>query len=176
MPVSPPVCVSSEFVLSCLCRRSTPTFGPSMRPRRQLSKFTMTRLCAASGCSSVSAGFSTFCTRHRKTLTRHGHAEQSPVTVHELRPYVRKVAARHKANRTSPAWTILTDRWARTVEQARQTIAAYEAGRVSFRHAVQAAHQVKTLAGSVPALAVVHTYAAMYLEHEHRSRWADTCC
>lgn len=128
----------------------------------------MNTQCAAIGCLSLSVGFSTLCTQHRKALTRHGHPGQSPVTVHELRPYLNKVAARQQANPSSPAWPILTDRWAVIIKHAQKTLAAYEGGRACNRYAILTAQQVRTLADSVAPTAVMQTALAMYLLAEDR--------
>ena len=128
----------------------------------------MNTQCAASGCVSLSVGFSTLCTQHRKAQTRHGHSGQSPVTVHELRPYLNKVAARQQANPSSPAWPILTDRWAAIVKHSQQTLATYESGIACNRYAISAALQIRTLADSVAPTVVMQTALAMYLLADDR--------
>jgi len=123
----------------------------------------MTRICAASGCTLNASGYSPLCPRHRSIQGRHGHPEQSAVTVHELRHYRRKVAERRKANPQNHAWRILEDRWARILDQARGTLAAWEGGRPCNRHAVQAAYQLQALAGAVPAATIVEASLAMVM-------------
>ncbi|WP_428417384.1 hypothetical protein [Methylibium sp.] len=119
--------------------------------------------CAAHGCASLAVGFSTLCSRHRKTFTRHGHHEQSPVTVHELAPYVRKVAARQKANPESPAWSILAERWQRIEVWAQHVLQKYAEGHASVLRDVQAAQQVQNLAGTVGPQLVIQTALAVYM-------------
>lgn len=123
----------------------------------------MNRNCASPSCGSLAAGFSNHCTRHRKAITRHGHADQTAVTVHELAPYVRMVSTRMKANPTSPAWSILEGRWAAIVAHARSQLTAYGEGRVSIRHARLAAHQFLALADGVPPSLVIQTALAMFI-------------
>lgn len=128
----------------------------------------MNRLCAASGCGLPAKGFSSLCPRHRSASARHGHHEQTGITVHELRPYRRKVEQRRKANPQSGAWRILEDRWARIVEHAEGLISAYGAGKALPRFDLQAARQVHTLAGSVSPAVIVETCLAMVL------LWSDS--
>jgi hypothetical protein len=123
----------------------------------------MERNCAASGCTSFTAGYSNFCSSHRKTLTRHGHPQQSPVTVHELRPYLRMVSARRTRNGSNAAWAILVQRWSTLVQHAEQRLGAFAAGRADVRHGVQAAEQVRNLAGTVAADLIIDTALAMFL-------------
>lgn len=119
--------------------------------------------CQASGCSEAASGFSTYCDHHKQSLRRHGDPAQAGVTVHELRPYVAGVAARHAKNKDSDAWTILAKRWVLLADHARAVLARYAAGEPSQRFEVKAAQQVVNLADTVPADAVVHMAIAMYL-------------
>lgn len=131
----------------------------------------MRKHCASSGCGSLAAGFSNHCTRHRKNITRHGHADQKAVTVHELAPYVRLVSNRMRANPTSPAWEILEARWRAIVDRSRSLVAAYQAGRVSIRHTRVAAQQFLVLSDAVPPSLVIKTALAMFIlaaERPHR--------
>lgn len=130
----------------------------------------MSKYCASSGCGSLAAGFSNHCTRHRKTITRHGHADQTAVTVHELAPYVRMVSNRMGANPASPAWGILEVRWKAIVTRSRSQVAAYQAGHVSIRPARLAAQQFLVLADAVPPSLVIQTALAMFLLAADRPR------
>lgn len=135
----------------------------------------MTQPCSAYGCERPSArrSYSPLCPYHRSIQTRHGHPDQSGVTVHELKPYRQMVANRRKANPDSSAWRTLEGRWDRIVAHAQTTLDAWEAGRPGNRHAVQAADHVRTLAGTVPPSAVVETALAMVLmlrQRPHRFR------
>lgn len=133
----------------------------------------MNRYCASPGCVSLAAGHSNHCTRHRKTITRHGHPDQSAITVHELAPYVRMVRTRMKDNPTSPAWGILEARWAALVARSRAVVFAYQQGQVSIRHYRVAAQQFSSLADGATPATVVQTALAMFLllrYHPHRFR------
>lgn len=132
--------------------------------------FTMTKPCAAPGCLEATAGYSTLCHQHKQVQRRHGHAAQVGVTVHALRPYGVRVAARRAKNRDSNAWVILGQRWEVVVEHSRQTLANFGAGQADLRHSVQAAEQVRNLADSVPPEAVVQTALAMFLYRDDQPR------
>ncbi len=123
----------------------------------------MSKYCASTGCGSLAAGFSNHCTRHRKSITRHGHADQTAVTVQELATYVRMVSTRMKANPTSPAWGILEGRWSAIVANSRAQMAAYGEGQVSSRHARMAAQQFLSLADGVTPSVVIQTVLAMFI-------------
>lgn len=121
------------------------------------------RQCAASGCTSLAAGFSNLCSGHRKTKTRHGHPIQTAISATRLAPYLRRVQARHRANIDNAAWSILGKRWSVVVEESLRTLEAYRGGAASVRHHVQAAEQVRTLDGLGDPMAVAHVALAMYL-------------
>jgi len=129
--------------------------------------------CTAAGCGLPAKGFSNLCPRHRATNARHGHPEQSGVTVYELQPYRRRLLQRRKDNPSNPAWELLNARWGRVVQQAEEIHAAYAAGRSFVRHGHRAAQQVLTLARSVPQSTIVDQCLSMVLlwqEHRHRFR------
>ena len=54
----------------------------------------MKRRCAVAVCGQATSGYSTHCEAHKRTLRRHGHAEQKGVTVHELVPHRKRVEPR----------------------------------------------------------------------------------
>ncbi len=121
------------------------------------------RQCAAASCTSVAAGFSTLCSGHRKTKTRHGHPMQMAISATRLAPYLRRVQARNRGNVDSEAWSILAKRWSVIVEDSLRTIEAYQLGHASVRHHVQAAEQVRTLDGLGNPMSVAQVALAMYL-------------
>lgn len=121
------------------------------------------RTCAATSCTSLAAGYSTLCSGHRKTKTRHGHHGQLAISAARLAPYLRRVVARYEANVSSDAWSILAKRWSVVVEDAMRTLEGYQAGTPSVRHRVRAADQVRTLDGLGDPIAVVHVVLAMYV-------------
>lgn len=123
----------------------------------------MSKHCYSPGCGSFAAGFSNHCTRHRKAITRHGHPDQTAVTVQELAPYVQLVNTRMKANPTSPAWGILETRWGAIVGHSRSQVAASQDGRVYVRHTLVAAQQFLALAEAVSPSVVIQTVLALFI-------------
>ena len=130
----------------------------------------MKKHCVTPGCHETTAGYSTLCDLHKQVQRRHGHATQQGVTVHALKPYGARVAARRAKNKDSNAWSLLAQRWGIVVEHSRKTLAEYATGKADFRHSVQAAEQVRNLADSVPAEAIVQTALAMYLYRDDQPR------
>lgn len=132
----------------------------------------MSRPCAAPGCAEPVAGYSTHCERHKRALRRHGHPDQEGVTVHELKPFRDRVAARRAKNRQNPAWGLLADRWGRLVSHAEDVLKAFAEGKAGLRHERIAAARITTLAGAVPAEVVVETALAMFfLQDAHPQRF-----
>lgn len=132
-----------------------------------------TRQCAAAGCGLPAKGFSNLCPHHRSTNARHGHPEQSGVTIHEIKPYRKRLEKRRRDNPSNPAWEMLNARWRRVVQHAEGIHGAYAAGRPVIRHEYRAAAQTLKLAQAVPQATVVDQCLAMVLlsrEHPHRFR------
>lgn len=123
----------------------------------------MSRQCAAAGCHAQANGYSTLCSRHRSTKTRHGHPEQSAVKVTELTPYRKQIEKRRKANPTSAAWVALEDRWRRIQANAAAIVAEATSGRAFIRHEVQAAQHLQAIAGAAPPSLVIEVALAMFL-------------
>ena len=121
------------------------------------------RQCIATGCKALTAGYSTFCRKHKTAKARHGDPLQASVSATRLAPYLRRIQARYSANSGSAAWSMLAKRWAVIVEDALSTLEAYQQGAASVRHHVQAAEQVRTIATAVDPLKVVHVALAVYL-------------
>lgn len=107
-------------------------------------------------------GFSSLCNAHRKAQRRHGHYDQTGVSVHELRPYAARVSAWQKANPGSAAWAIPMERWERIVGRSLTTLRAFDAGRPMPTHEVAAAQHVNALAGAVSTALIMQTALAMY--------------
>lgn len=122
----------------------------------------LNRPCIAPRCPSVTKGFSNLCNAHRKTQRRHGHFDQTGISVHELRPFVAKVTAWQQANPDSAAWAIPLERWDRIVGHANKTLRAYQDGRPMAAHEIEAARYVNTLAGTVSPQQVLRTALAVY--------------
>lgn len=126
------------------------------------------RQCAVSSCGTATAGHSTLCERHKRTQRRHGHPEQLGITVHDLKPYRKRVSARQAKNPTNPAWPLLQQRWQVLVDSSSETVAKFQRGAVSIGYVVKAAEQVQRIATAVPAGVIIETTLAMYLMREER--------
>lgn len=126
------------------------------------------RQCAVPSCGAAAAGHSTLCERHKRTQRRHGHPEQLGITVHDLKPYRMRVAARQAKNPNNPAWSLLQQRWQTLVDSSMETTTAYQRGAVSIGYIVKAAEQVQRVAAAVSAGVVLETTLAMYLLREER--------
>jgi hypothetical protein len=124
------------------------------------------RHCAAPGCTFASRDFSPLCPKHRKAHTRHGHFAQEGIQRTELRPYLRMLEAKHRANPDSPAWAILADRWERLVRGSLEVLQARADGRPFNIPQCHAADEVRTLAGTVEPLKVTQMALAVYMLQE----------
>lgn len=123
---------------------------------------TMNHPCAAPGCTARTTSlYSPLCCRHRSVQYRHGHPTQKAVSVTELQPYRREVAARRKANPESPAWGILEARWERALAKGRETLKAWESGRACVRYQVDAARHLQALGQAVPPGDVIEVALAI---------------
>jgi hypothetical protein len=126
------------------------------------------KFCEIPGCHVPASGFSTLCAPHKQAMRRHGHAAQTSISVHELRPYVARVKARHAKNKDSEVWAILAARWEAVEAHSRAVVERYASGTVSVRHERIAAQAVASMGGTVPAEKVVQTALAMYLLAQDR--------
>lgn len=126
------------------------------------------RQCAVPSCGAATAGHSTLCERHKRTQRRHGHPEQLGITVHDIKPYRQRVAARQAKNPTNPAWPLLQQRWQVLGDNSADTVAAFLRGTVQIGYVVKAAEQVQRIATTVPPEVVLETTLAMYLMREER--------
>ena len=88
----------------------------------------MARQCSIRVCRERTSGFSTLCEVHKRTQRRHGHAEQKGVTVHELKPFRDRVAARRLKNPGNPTWALLDRRWEALTAHAGATLDRYSMG------------------------------------------------
>lgn len=126
------------------------------------------RQCAVPRCGAATAGHSTLCERHKRTQRRHGHPEQVGITVHDIKPYRKRVAARQAKNPSNPAWALLAQRWQALVDNSADTVATYLRGMAMVAYVVKAAEQVQRVATATPPEVVVETALAMYLMREER--------
>lgn len=121
------------------------------------------RPCAVGGCSAPAKGFSPLCSAHRNNRDRHGHPQQTSVTTHDLRPYLRMVEARRARNPGNAAWSMLEQRWSAAVSAAADMLARWESGRACVRWQVDAADQLCKLHGTVAPTAIINTALAIFI-------------
>lgn len=119
-------------------------------------------------CTEPAAGFSTHCDSHKRTLRRHGHAEQKGVAVYELQPFVDRIAARRAKNPANPTWDLLQRRWEALTAHAGATLQTYATGVPAISYERQTAQQLMTLRDSVPGDSVINVALAMFTFSEQR--------
>ena len=128
----------------------------------------MSRPCAIVACGKHASGYSTQCELHKRNMRRHGHPEQSGVTVHDLRPFLEAIAARRAKNPSNPTWQLLARRWQAVTGHAEAILAASAAGAVCVSYERQTAAQLLILRDSVPDRVVIDTALAMFGFQERR--------
>ena len=128
----------------------------------------MKRQCEVVGCRESTTGWSTLCESHKRAKRRHGHAEQEGVTGHELKPYLKRVAARRAKNARNPLWQLLRGRWEALTGHAEATLASYASGAAAVSYERQTAEQLVTLRDAVPGDVVIDAALAMYVYGEER--------
>ena len=128
----------------------------------------MSRLCAVPTCSSTTSGYSIHCEAHKRTLSRHGHPEQTSVSSIELKPYLARVAARKSKNPENPAWTLLQRRWEALTAHAQATVDQFSSGTPGLSYERQAAQQLVVLRDAVSAESVIDVSLAMLAFGEDR--------
>ena len=128
----------------------------------------MKRQCEVVGCRDNTTGWSTLCEAHKRAKRRHGHAEQAGVTGHELKPYLKRIAARRAKNAGNPLWQLLRGRWEALTGHAEATLAGYASGAAAVSYERQTAEQLMTLRDAVPGDLVIDAALAMYSYGEDR--------
>ena len=126
----------------------------------------MTKRCTALHCAEPVSGYSTLCESHKRTLRRHGHAQQIGITVHELKPFQDRISARRAKNPANPTWELLRGRWEALTTHAKATLDTYAKGSPAISYERQTAEQLGTLRGTVPVDVVIDTNLAMFLMWE----------
>ena len=119
-------------------------------------------------CSSTTSGYSVHCEAHKRTLSRHGHPEQTSVSSIELKPYLARVAARKSKNPDNPAWTLLQRRWEALTAHAQATLDSLATGKPGPSYERQAAEQLIVLRDSASAQSVIDVALAMFAFGEDR--------
>ena len=87
----------------------------------------------------------------------------SGLSATELRPFLQVVAAHWAKSPESAAWAILSDRWARLVEHAQETLDNHGSGEPAVIHRIKAAEQVCKLADTASPQEVIQTELEMKL-------------
>ncbi|WMS40825.1 hypothetical protein RDV64_12010 [Acuticoccus sp. MNP-M23] len=78
------------------------------------------RMCAVSGCTKMTAGYSRYCTTHRATVRKQGHPEQTAIRRKELASFEEIVAKYLRNNPDAGAWKVLDQMWRDRVREARR--------------------------------------------------------
>ena len=126
------------------------------------------RRCAVASCGQPVGGHSKHCEAHKRTLRRHGHAEQKGVTVYELSAFKEGVERRRAKNPGNPTWSLLEGRWLALTGHAEATMNSYSTGAASITHERATAALLLRLRDTVPASAVINTALAMVSMEEQR--------
>jgi hypothetical protein len=127
----------------------------------------MSRLCTVQRCAEPTSGYSTLCALHKRTLRRHGHAEQTGVTVAELKPFRDRLQARRAKNPGNPAWALLEGRWEALTALAEATLAGFASGQPGPSYERRAAEQLVALR-AVRTGAVIDVALGMFAMGEHQ--------
>lgn len=128
----------------------------------------MKRQCEVVGCRENTTGWSTLCEAHKRAKRRHGHAEQTGVTGHELKPYLMRVVARRAKNVGNPLWQLLERRWVALTAHAEATLQKYATGAPAISYERQTAQQLMTLRNSVHADALINVALALFAFSQQR--------
>lgn len=130
----------------------------------------MSRPCSVSQCPEPAAGFGALCNRHKAIRRRHGHPEQTGVTVQELAPYRQRVRLRMEKNQSNQAWSILAQRWGMIIDAAKAQEAEALRGRPCVTHERDACQELVKLAREVPVEPLTETVLALFLMQEEQPR------
>lgn len=130
----------------------------------------MSRPCSIPQCPETAAGFGVLCNRHKAIRRRHGHPEQSGVTVQELAPYRKRVRLRMEKNQGNQAWSILAQRWEMVIDAAKAQEAEAQRGRAFVSHEREACQELVKLAREVAVDSLTETVLALFLMQEEQPR------
>lgn len=130
----------------------------------------MSRPCSVSQCPATAAGFGALCNRHKAIRRRHGHPEQTGVTVQELAPFRLRVRLRMEKNQGNQAWSILAQRWGMVIDSAKAQEAEAQRGRPFVAHERDACQELVKLAREVPVETLTETVLALFLMQEEQPR------
>ncbi len=130
----------------------------------------MSKTCSAPQCPDTAAGFGALCNRHKAIRRRHGHPEQSGITVQELAPYRKRVKQRMEKNQGHQAWSILAQRWEMVIDAAKAQEAEAQRGRPFVSYEREACQELVKLAREVPVETLTETVLALFLMQEEQPR------
>ena len=130
----------------------------------------MSRPCSVPQCPDTAAGFGALCNRHKAIRRRHGHPEQTGITVQELAPYRQRVRLRMEKNQGNQAWSILAQRWGVVIDAAKAQEAEAQRGRPFVAHERDACQELVKLAREVPVETLTETVLALFLMQEEQPR------
>ncbi|WP_298624785.1 hypothetical protein [uncultured Zoogloea sp.] len=130
----------------------------------------MSRPCSVPQCPDTAAGFGALCNRHKAIRRRHGHPEQTGVTVQELAPFRLRVRLRMEKNQGNQAWGILAQRWGMIIDAAKAQEAEAQRGRPFVAHERDACQELVKLAREVPVETLTETVLALFLMQEEQPR------
>lgn len=133
-------------------------------------------MCRVIGCLNGPGGgrraasFTDLCNTHRQRERRHGDANQTPILVKHLRPYLRSLDRRQRANPDAKLWGLLTARWDALVDRCKETLKVSATGIPMNRWERQAALEIVRVAEEVAPEAAWRTAIAAFLLREHDPR------
>lgn len=118
----------------------------------------------------MAAAFTDLCNTHRQAERRHGDANQTPVLVKHLRPYLPSLDRRQRANPDAKLWGLLTARWEALASACKETLKVSATGIPMNRWERQTALEIVRVAEEASAEAVWRTAIAVFLLREHDPR------
>lgn len=130
----------------------------------------MSRPCSVPQCPDTAAGFGALCNRHKAIRRRHGHPEQTGITVQELASYRLRVRLRMEKNQDNQAWSILAQRWGVVIDAAKAQEAEAQRGCAFVAHEREACQELVKLAREVPVETLTETVLALFLMQEEQPR------
>ncbi len=88
--------------------------------------------------------------------------------MHELKPFMNRVAARRAKNPANPTWQLLQRRWEALTGHAEATLQAYAVGAPAVSYERQTAEQLLVLRDNVRGDAVIDVALAIFAMAEQR--------
>ncbi|RYD31178.1 MAG: hypothetical protein EOP85_23035 [Verrucomicrobiaceae bacterium] len=134
----------------------------------------MSSICCIYRCGQPVKGRSNKCGAHRTALRRHGHPEQSSLTVAELEPYRSTILRIWRHSEDSAFWKTLRDRWDRQLRRAAALVSDWQRGMAVNLNQRKAAEELLKLDRNVAFQELAVMALAVYvLEMDQRHRFRD---